>query len=80
MPPGSSMPNGVPVTLVRVMRIATFVLSACVTAAGVLVATGVLSKPGMSSELRVMIGAVTALYGAYKFTVTWFRRPGRLES
>jgi len=59
------------------VRILILILAVAVAAAGVLVMTGVLVREGMSPELRVTLGAVVFLYGIYKFTITWFRRPGR---
>ena len=62
------------------VRIVVLVTAAAVAAAGVLIATGVLTRAGMTPELRVTIGVVAVLYGVYKFIVTWFKRTGSRES
>jgi hypothetical protein len=63
-------------TLARTLRIATLVLSVAVAATGVLIMAGVLDREGIATHMRIAIGAAVVSYGAYKFTVTWFRRRG----
>jgi hypothetical protein len=55
------------------------ILAAALAVTGLLVMMGVLNRDGFARELRIAVGAVVFLYGSYKFTVTWFRQPGRRE-
>jgi hypothetical protein len=62
-------------TPARVLRLVTLVLAAAVAVTGVLIMAGVLTRAGITPQTRMAIGAAVVAYGAYKFTVTWFRRP-----
>ena len=59
------------------MRSVILILAAALAVTGLLMITGVLDRAGMAGELRIVLGATVFLYGSYKFTVTWFRQPGR---
>jgi hypothetical protein len=61
-------------TPARALRLVTLVLSAAVAATGALIMTGVLTRAGIAPQMRVAVGAAVIAYGAYKFTVTWFRQ------
>lgn len=55
------------------------ILAAAVAMAGILVMTGVLINAGITGQIRVVMGAVIFLYGVYRFTVAYFRRPERKD-
>ncbi len=61
------------------VRSVILILAAALAVTGLLMLTGVLDRGGISRELRIALGAAVFLYGSYKFTVTWFRQPGRRE-
>jgi hypothetical protein len=61
------------------VRSMILILAAALAVTGLLMLTGVLDRGGISRELRIALGAAVFLYGSYKFTVTWFRQPGRRE-
>ncbi len=61
------------------VRSMILILAAALAVTGLLMLTGVLDRGGISRELRIALGAAAFLYGSYKFTVTWFRQPGRRE-
>jgi hypothetical protein len=67
-------------TVDRIVRYTVMVLAAAVALAGILVMTGVLINAAVTGQLRIAMGAVIFLYGAYRFTVAWFRRPERKDS
>lgn len=64
-------------TFSTAVRVLTLALAAAVAGTGMLVATGVLVREGMTDQVRIALGLAVVFYGVYKFTVTWFRRPGR---
>jgi len=55
------------------------ILAGAVALAGILVMTGVLSNPAITGQFRIAMGAAIFLYGVYRFTVAWFRRPERRD-
>lgn len=61
-------------TPTRGLRIVTLLLSAAVAVTGGLILSGYLDREGITTHMRIAIGATVVAYGAYKFTVTWFRR------
>jgi hypothetical protein len=67
-------------TVERIVRFTVMILAAAVALAGILVMTGVLTNAAISGEFRLAAGAVIFLYGAYRFTVAYFRRPERKDS
>jgi uncharacterized membrane protein len=66
-------------TVDRIVRYTVMILAAAVALAGILVMTGVLVNAAISGQLRIAMGTVIFLYGAYRFTVAWFRRPERKD-
>ena len=66
-------------TVTMWVRGVTLILAAALAVMGLLVMAGVLDREGTSRELRIVLGTVIFLYGAYKFTVTWFRQLGRRD-
>ena len=67
-------------TVERIVRLIVMILAAAVALAGILVMTGVLSNAAIPGEFRLAMGAAVFLYGVYRFTVAYFRRPERKES
>ncbi len=67
-------------TVERIVRFTVMILAAAVALAGILVMTGVLTNAAISGEFRLAAGAVIFFYGAYRFTVAYFRRPERKDS
>ena len=67
-------------TVERIVRLIVMILAAAVALAGILVMTGVLSNAAISGQFRLAMGAVIFLYGVYRFTVAYFRRPERKDS
>ena len=63
-------------TVERIVRFTVMILAAAVAMAGILVMTRVL----ITGQIRVVMGAVIFLYGVYRFTVAFFRRPERKDS
>lgn len=61
--------------LASVLRWVVLALSAGAMLAGVAVIAGVFVPAHLPGEFRIPLGAVVLLYGAYRFTVAWFRRP-----
>lgn len=45
-------------------------------ALGTAVAAGWVVPGRISDEYRLILGIVVFLYGAYRFAVAWYRRPG----
>jgi hypothetical protein len=78
-------PSGTPLTaptehrmeVNRAIRYVVLVLSAAAVLAGVLILAGILvpRNEAFGDGLRIVFGVVIVLYGAYRFSVTWFRRP-----
>jgi len=64
-------------TFATAVRALTLALAAAVAGAGMLVVVGVLVREGITDQVRIALGLAVVLYGVYKFTVTWFRGPGR---
>jgi hypothetical protein len=58
-----------------VMRIAVMALASVVAIVGVVIMTGLLVRPGIPENIRIILGATVFLYGAYKFTVSLFKKP-----
>jgi hypothetical protein len=67
-------------TVERIVRFTVMILAAAVAMAGILVMTGVLINVAITGQYRIVMGAVIFLYGAYRFTVAYFRRPERKDS
>jgi hypothetical protein len=67
-------------TVERIVRITVMVLAAAVALAGILVMTGVLINTAFSGQIRIVMGGVIFLYGVYRFTVAYFRRPERKDT
>ncbi len=67
-------------TVDRIVRYTVMILAAAVALAGILVMTGVLINAAVTGHVRIAMGAVIFLYGAYRFTVAYFRRPERKDS
>lgn len=66
-------------TVERIVRYTVMILAAAVALAGILVMTGFLVNVAISGQYRIVMGGVIFLYGAYRFTVAYFRRPERKE-
>lgn len=60
-----------------VLRYSVLVVAAAAMVAGVLVMIGVLVPRYFPEDYRILMGVVVFLYGAYRFTVTYFRQSGR---
>lgn len=60
-----------------VMRYTILVVSAAAMLLGVLVMIGLLVPRYFPEQFRFVMGMVIALYGAYRFVVTYNRRNGR---
>ena len=60
-----------------VMRIAVMVLASVVAIVGVVIMTALLVRSGIPENIRIILGATVFLYGAYKFTVSFFKKPDR---
>ena len=67
-------------TVERIVRYTVMILAAAVAMAGILVMTGILINAAISGQVRIAAGAVIFLYGVYRFTVAYFRRPERKDS
>ena len=67
-------------TVERIVRITVMILAAAVALAGILVMTGVLANAAIAGQFRIVMGAAIFLYGVYRFTVAYFRRPERKDS
>ena len=67
-------------TVDRIVRYTVMILAAAVALAGILVMTGFLINVAITGEFRIVMGAAIFLYGVYRFTVAYFRRPERKES
>ena len=67
-------------TVDRIVRYTVMVLAAAVAMAGILVMTGVLINVAITGEFRIVMGAAICLYGVYRFTVAYFRRPERKDT
>ena len=67
-------------TVERIVRFTVMILAAAVAMAGILVMSGVLVNSAISGQVRIAAGAVIFLYGVYRFTVAYFRRPQRKDS
>ncbi|MEW6511587.1 MAG: hypothetical protein AB1428_11595 [Bacteroidota bacterium] len=65
------------VTVEATVRLVTMVLAGLVACAGFVVMAGLVTREGLPVETRILLGAVVFLYGVYKFTVTYFRKPER---
>ncbi len=58
-----------------VIRYAILALSAALMVLGVLVIAGLLVPANLPPEYRLLLGVVVFLYGAYRFSVAYFRHP-----
>ena len=67
-------------TVERIVRFTVMILAAAVALAGILVMTGVLINVAITGEVRIVMGAAIFLYGVYRFTVAYFRRPQRKDT
>jgi len=67
-------------TVDRIVRYTVMILAAAVALAGILVMAGVLINVAITGQVRIVMGAVIFLYGLYRFTVAYFRRPERKDS
>lgn len=61
-------------SLPAVFRYTIFGLSVAVMVLGVLLIFGVIAPANVTEHFRMIMGAVIFLYGAYRFTVAYFRR------
>lgn len=59
---------------VEVLRYTILVVSAAAMVLGILVMAGFLVATQIPEEFRIIVGAVTFLYGAYRFSVAYFKR------
>jgi hypothetical protein len=66
-------------TVDRIVRYTVMILAAAVAMAGILVMTGLLVNVAVDRDIRSVMGAAIFLYGVYRFTVAYFRRPGRKD-
>jgi hypothetical protein len=57
-----------------VFRYTIFGLSAVVMILGILFTFGVIAPANVSEQFRIIMGTVIFLYGAYRFTVAYFRK------
>lgn len=57
-----------------VFRYTIFGLSIAVMVLGVLFTFGVIAPANVSEQFRIIMGTVIFLYGAYRFTVAYFRK------
>jgi len=64
----------------RLVRFAIMILAGAVALAGILVMTGVLANAAINGQFRIAMGAAIFLYGVYRFTVAYFRRPEQRDS
>jgi len=60
--------------LAAVSTIVGYTISALMATVGILVLSGVLMAEGMTTQLRVLFGAVLVLYSVYRFMMTRTRR------
>ena len=67
-------------TVDRIVRYTVMILAGAVAMAGILVMTGFLVNGAITGQFRIVAGAVIFLYGAYRFTVAYFRRPERKDT
>jgi hypothetical protein len=67
-------------TVDRIVRYTVMILAAAVAMAGILVMTGFLINVAITGEFRIVMGAAIFLYGVYRFTVAYFRRPERKDT
>jgi len=63
----------------QVVRFAIMILAGAVALAGILVMTGFLANAAITGQFRIVMGAAIFLYGAYRFTIAYFRRPERRD-
>ena len=59
---------------VEVLRYTILVVSTAAMVLGILVMAGILVAAQIPDEFRIIVGAVTFLYGAYRFSVEYFKR------
>jgi len=64
----------------QVVRFAIMILAGAVALAGILVMTGVLANAAINGQIRIVMGAAIFLYGVYRFTIAYFRRPEGRDS
>jgi hypothetical protein len=67
--------EGVPMNFTVVIRYTILALSSALMVLGVLVMAGLMIPRAFQEQYRVILGAVIFLYGAYRFSVAYFRRP-----
>ncbi|HUI65594.1 MAG TPA: hypothetical protein VL126_12205 [Bacteroidota bacterium] len=61
------------------MRTFTIILAGCVAVVGLLIATGLMVNGAIAAQQRIVLGAVVFLYGTYRLTVAYYRRPTRRD-
>lgn len=66
--------------LAAVSTIMGYTISVLMAAVGILVLTGVLMTEGMTTQLRIIFGAVLVLYSVYRFMMTRARSRQEEES
>lgn len=59
-----------------VLRYTILAVSVAAMVLGVLVIAGILIPARIPGEFRIIVGAVTFLYGAYRFAVAYFKKEG----
>jgi putative Ca2+/H+ antiporter (TMEM165/GDT1 family) len=64
---------------VSVLRYSVLAASAAAMVVGVLVMIGYLVPRYFPEDYRIVMGAVVFLYGAYRFTITYFRQKGMVR-
>ncbi len=57
-----------------IFRYVVLVIAGAAMITGILVIAGVLLPARIPDDFRVIVGVVIFLYGAYRFTVTFFRK------
>jgi hypothetical protein len=62
-----------------VMRYTVMCAAGAVMIAGILLMVGLLDLRNFPSDYRVIIGALIFLYGCYRFVISYFRKPQRLQ-
>ncbi len=58
-----------------IIRYAILALSSALMVLGVLVTAGLMVPRNFPGEYRILLGVVVFLYGAYRFSVAYFRSP-----
>ena len=61
------------------VRRVTIILSGCVAVIGLLIAAGLMVNGAIAAQQRIVLGSVVFLYGTYRLTVAYYRRPTRRD-